>query len=185
MTVSIAERQNFKKTIERRIAAINSICPEMDSNPIRYHIFRRYGNIKNPDKFKKKKEPKILKKHKHRTRVASFTFDEVREMLELPARYKKGKPYGLHDGVYFSLRRAAIIFEIGFDCVHCGLKGHIFHLEHTFNKASWHLDLYSEDDTLMTIDHLVPKSRGGPDVVENFQNLCMPCNTIKGNRHCH
>ena len=34
----------------------------------------------------------------------------------------------------------------------------------------------------LTIDHIVPRSRGGPDRVDNFQALCQDCNTAKGNR---
>lgn len=30
-------------------------------------------------------------------------------------------------------------------------------------------------------DHVVPKSKGGPDVLENLQLLCSDCNKLKGN----
>ncbi len=33
-----------------------------------------------------------------------------------------------------------------------------------------------------TVDHIVPKSRGGTDHVENLQLLCMACNSLKGDR---
>lgn len=36
--------------------------------------------------------------------------------------------------------------------------------------------------TAITIDHVMPKSRGGQDVWENLVAACMPCNTKKGNR---
>ena len=34
----------------------------------------------------------------------------------------------------------------------------------------------------LTIDHMIPGSRGGPDVDENLQLLCGACNSLKGNR---
>ncbi|RMF61670.1 MAG: HNH endonuclease [Bacteroidetes bacterium] len=34
----------------------------------------------------------------------------------------------------------------------------------------------------LTIDHIVPKSRGGPDTWENLVAACVPCNNRKGNR---
>ncbi len=34
----------------------------------------------------------------------------------------------------------------------------------------------------LTIDHVIPKSRGGTDHLENLQLLCGACNSIKGNR---
>jgi hypothetical protein len=34
----------------------------------------------------------------------------------------------------------------------------------------------------MVIDHIVPRSRGGIDTVENYYASCPPCNGAKGNR---
>jgi site-specific DNA-methyltransferase (adenine-specific) len=34
----------------------------------------------------------------------------------------------------------------------------------------------------LTVDHIVPKSKGGGDYYENYQLLCGSCNSIKGNR---
>ena len=34
----------------------------------------------------------------------------------------------------------------------------------------------------LTIDHIVPKSKGGGDYYENYQLLCGTCNSIKGDR---
>lgn len=32
-----------------------------------------------------------------------------------------------------------------------------------------------------TIEHILPKSRGGPDVRDNFMAVCMCCNQERGN----
>jgi 5-methylcytosine-specific restriction endonuclease McrA len=34
----------------------------------------------------------------------------------------------------------------------------------------------------LTVDHVYPKSRGGPDTWENLVAACVPCNNRKGNR---
>lgn len=34
----------------------------------------------------------------------------------------------------------------------------------------------------LTIDHIIPKSRGGTDVWENLVTACLKCNNRKGNR---
>ena len=34
----------------------------------------------------------------------------------------------------------------------------------------------------MTIDHIIPKARGGEDSWENLVAACLPCNNSKGDR---
>ena len=34
----------------------------------------------------------------------------------------------------------------------------------------------------MTIDHIIPKHKGGVDSWENLVAACIPCNTTKGNK---
>lgn len=38
------------------------------------------------------------------------------------------------------------------------------------------------DDRHLEIDHIIPKSRGGGDYIENYQLLCGNCNRVKGDR---
>lgn len=45
-----------------------------------------------------------------------------------------------------------------YSCQYCGRKGNL------------------------TIDHVIPKSRGGPESWENLVAACHPCNSKKGNR---
>lgn len=35
----------------------------------------------------------------------------------------------------------------------------------------------------LSIDHVVPESKGGPTTLENLQTMCLPCNMKKGARH--
>lgn len=57
--------------------------------------------------------------------------------------------------------RFHIFLRDGFRCLYCGVKG----------AAS---DL--------TLDHIEPQSRGGPDAPENLATSCYSCNQEKGNR---
>jgi 5-methylcytosine-specific restriction endonuclease McrA len=45
-----------------------------------------------------------------------------------------------------------------------------------------HIDLYTHDNILMTIDHIIPKSKEGPNHVNNYQLMCCTCNSNKGNK---
>ena len=40
----------------------------------------------------------------------------------------------------------------------------------------------SQDDAILHIDHIVPRSKGGKDSIENYQTLCHLCNIGKSNR---
>lgn len=37
----------------------------------------------------------------------------------------------------------------------------------------------------MTVDHIIPLSRGGTDTPENLQCTCNSCNWLKGNKMPH
>ncbi|WP_346433177.1 HNH endonuclease [Sphaerotilus microaerophilus] len=40
----------------------------------------------------------------------------------------------------------------------------------------------SHDDVILHVDHILPRSRGGTDSLDNFQTLCDRCNIGKSNR---
>jgi hypothetical protein len=75
-------------------------------------------------------------------------------------------------------------------CVKCGLKGQYFAVERSINRfmqrttKRFHLNLWGVDsngvERLFTKDHVIPKSKGGLDVVENLQTMCTVCNLEKG-----
>jgi 5-methylcytosine-specific restriction endonuclease McrA len=73
----------------------------------------------------------------------------------------------------------------GTTCVACGIQGKYFAKERFTEHKSYHFNLYALNDTgeeiLMTKDHIHPKSKGGKDVIENYQTMCLPCNEKKGN----
>ena len=37
-------------------------------------------------------------------------------------------------------------------------------------------------EVLITKDHIIPKSKGGKDKLDNYQTMCVRCNKRKGNK---
>lgn len=67
-------------------------------------------------------------------------------------------------------------------CKKCGETGTHFAVERPLfseDDRTWHLNLYSDNDIMLTFDHVMPKSRGGPNTIENAQTLCYACNQEK------
>jgi hypothetical protein len=80
--------------------------------------------------------------------------------------------------------RYMTFYQKGTKCVCCGKEGAYFQLDSDRNgdnvDSRRHFNLYADDGTLMTKDHIVPKSKGGVDKVHNMQTMCYPCNKSKG-----
>lgn len=75
-------------------------------------------------------------------------------------------------------------FKKSLTCAKCGIIGRFLVKEKTPKDRSYHLNLYAEKDgreVLMTKDHIVPKSLGGKDRLDNYQTMCVECNLMKGN----
>ena len=77
--------------------------------------------------------------------------------------------------------RYKTFYQKGCKCVVCGKEGTHFRLCGDEASQRRHFNLYAEDGTLMTKDHIVPKSRGGQNLVSNMQTMCTTCNAAKGN----
>ena len=92
----------------------------------------------------------------------------------------------------------------GIKCACCGIEGTFFAKERHYlkrkkknkhgrtigkdyvidEKSPFHFNLYGIRDNgkevLMTKDHIMPKSRGGKNILSNYQTMCTKCNTKKG-----
>lgn len=71
------------------------------------------------------------------------------------------------------------------------LKRSEWELQGSFTQKEWDqlLETYDhkclsckKDDVLLTQDHVVPLSKGGPNTIDNIQPLCGPCNSRKGTK---
>jgi len=77
-------------------------------------------------------------------------------------------------------------------CAGCGVKASFFAVE-SFNRnseiKSVHINLYglkeSGEEVLFTHDHILARSLGGKDSIENAQTMCGPCNWRKGALEAH
>lgn len=98
--------------------------------------------------------------------------------------------YALPDGNIFRYSDRIKLFETkGRLCVRCGIEGTVFILETHSPEVTPHVNLYAVDPegnyVLMTKDHILPRSKGGPDHLDNYDPMCAPCNEDKGNRLNH
>lgn len=122
-----------------------------------------------------------------------YSIDEVfaligEEALDTP-HYSKGQKNSENtiqvDGhdVYTHSLRYMTFYQKGCTCVACGKQGTHFTLDESDGGTRRHFNLRAEDGTLMTRDHILPKSKGGRDHISNMQTMCEPCNKAKGNTY--
>jgi 5-methylcytosine-specific restriction endonuclease McrA len=76
------------------------------------------------------------------------------------------------------------VFKKNRFCVSCGIEGIYMFLDMNPGDSSPHFNLYAEEHgrlVLMTKDHIVAKSKGGNESLDNFQTCCSTCNNLKAN----
>ena len=86
---------------------------------------------------------------------------------------------------YKDHRRLRVFYHKGMKCVNyaqCGREGEI--ITHGIdNGGGMHIDVCTADFYPMTIDHIIPRSKGGPNTLKNLDPMCSECNARKGNIH--
>lgn len=122
-------------------------------------------------------------------RKSIHSIEDVRETVKnvLFEKLKKDAKVELDgDIINGNSQRYQLFFIKGTKCTCCGIEGKYFAKEKRINDKSYHLNLYGIDDNgqevLITKDHIIPKSKGGKDVLENYQTMCVRCNKEKGNK---
>ena len=116
--------------------------------------------------------------------VFSLLDKEGLEAPKITQSFKKGCEITV-DGypVYGRSLRYSLFYQKGCNCVKCGRKGSYFKLEESDNPERRHFNLYTEDNILMTKDHIKPKIAGGKDIIENLQPMCSICNSEKSGEY--
>lgn len=133
------------------------------------------------------------KKRKYNSRKLErkkiYSIEIIREIVKKYLFYPTNeKPRVELDGDFIKAnsQRYQTFFTKGTKCVCCGLEGKYFAKEKGEKDISYHLNLYGVNEKgkeiLMTKDHIIPKSKGGKDEVNNYQTMCVICNVKKGNK---
>jgi hypothetical protein len=82
---------------------------------------------------------------------------------------------------YSRHKRLKTFAEKGLQCVHCPKEGK--YLIAAKDVGGIHIDIYTKDFDLMTVDHIKPKSKGGTYDIENLDPMCAGCNTKKAAKY--
>lgn len=134
----------------------------------------------------------VSKVHFNMERYATFPLDEILPQIldNLPYYQRKQAEKSAsfeHDGhvVRLSSLRLRTFKQHGVVCFGCGVEGSFFAMERHGDQSTYHLNLYGidkdGDEVLFTKDHIIPRSKGGRDVLWNMRTLCKMCNKIRGN----
>lgn len=127
--------------------------------------------------------------NKNYDRVGEFPTDRVLKHVSLNPEDKPGTRTFKGQKVFMGSKRYQNFKAHGLDCVECGFFGTYFALErHKFQRTDkYHFNLYGKDkngnEIMLTKDHIIPKAKGGTDDLTNFQVMCGPCNSKKGDAY--
>lgn len=118
-------------------------------------------------------------------RIGTVSIDDVLSFLPKDTGSKFQEYFGFE--VKMSSQRYALFASKGVTCACCGLKGTHFHLERNYGDVKrYHFNLYGFDENgneiMITKDHIVPRSKGGKDALDNYQPMCIICNSKKADK---
>ncbi len=117
--------------------------------------------------------------------LGTFSADEVLSHLLTGKGSKKTYKIGKKEYSVKMNSDRYKVFKKNPSCVCCGLTATKARLEMTRGTPTPHFNLYGVDAEgtliLMTKDHIIPKSKGGKNSMDNYVTMCRTCNTLKAN----
>lgn len=118
-------------------------------------------------------------RHSGNTHIAQFTPEFVFDLMEKEDRVK------LYELKINLASQRYKVFKKSCACAYCGVVGRIMCLDvKRTRRSNGHFNLYgikpSGQVVMLTKDHIIPKSSGGLNIIDNYQTLCEPCNINKG-----
>lgn len=132
---------------------------------------------------KKSSEPHYERKE---TYAIDFVYEKIKDVLFLDKKSKTEIDFD-GDKIYGNSQRYQTFLTKGTKCACCGLEGKFFAKERAGNVKRYHLNLYGIDENgeevLFTKDHIIPKSKGGSNRLDNYQTMCERCNVKKGDTY--
>ena len=149
-----------------------------------YEILKlKYGDIIRQYKLDRKKEFEIENKKIKDYRYLPYGEDLIKIPERIGHNYIPLKILPLEElhTNYSRHKRLKTFHEKGLKCVSCTREGKYL-IAAKDNGGQIHLDIYTEDFHLMTVDHIKPKSKGGTYDIENLNPMCSECNGEKSNK---
>jgi len=146
---------------------------------------RAVAEAKFESQYSLRAQQKIQKQERKATKGLERT--GVISLEELRIAMSSGERYLEIGGVPMPLRkdRLQLFMRDELKCVKCGLAASFAAGERVRGtERNCHLNVYGTrdgKDVLFTKDHILPKSQGGPNKLDNYQIMCQPCNEQKGN----
>jgi len=183
--ISLVKSKNRNKSILYNIVKNNFNFNENQTILfIMKFIAKYFPNIENIYK----KDHKIKKKKKKEPIVnIEIPIKGTNDTLTVPSRighnYTPFEVLPMSDlKLYKNHKRLQTFYYKGLECVnpYCNKKGkYLIKAYDRFKNV--HVDVYTKDFELMTVDHIHPKSKGGTYDLENLNPMCAKCNTKKAN----
>jgi len=117
-----------------------------------------------------------------KTHLGEVAFDDVFPFIT----FEKSRREYVVNGVAYSVKMDSEryhLFKESRACSACGLVGTRLMLDIIRGANSPHFNLYAEENgalVLMTKDHIIPRSAGGTNALDNLRTMCAPCNEVRG-----
>ena len=83
-----------------------------------------------------------------------------------------------NDPQFSEHHRLRVFANKGLKCAYCPTEGSKFVLAQDYS-GGLHYDVYTADNQLMTVDHVLSRAKGGSEDLSNLVPCCVSCNSHK------